>query len=657
MAETRPAVLPFEGAKIPFQLKATARWAPWTAQWNAKRGKFDKIPKRADVPEYGLSTASPDRWFTFAAAAAAYERGQPLLAGVGYVLTKPHGIVGVDLDGCVHDGQVADWAREIVDALASYTEISPSGNGLRIFCEGAADDWTNHTVGVEVYGGAEPRFLTVTGAHLVGTPLEVLAPPAGALEALRARYSSDEAKSETQLADMPEVLDDLVLPDPATLELPYAARDFLESGEHKGDRSRAVHAAAVALYQCGLADDEVFSLLAANPHAMEVALDHRRQDPDRALLYLWREHCLKAKPKGTRKVATAEDFDDVSAAPAPAPGGKAIRFQFQTLDEFSNQPLMSWLVKKVMPKAALGVIFGPTTAGKTFFALDLAMHLARGVAWFGNKVNATPVAYVCAEDPAGFSMRVRAYRQYHGLEAETVPLFVLGRTPSLLERDDTRDLIAALRAMPVAPGVVFFDTLSKVTLGADENSSQDMGRALAHCEAIHRATGAMVVLVAHPGKDSSKGVRGWSGLVPAADMTLALETEGDYRCATVVKVKNGVEGTVLPFRLNGVVLGQDEDGDEISSAVLLPAEKQAARRARPKYPNHRLLLETAVALLGLNDVLTTDELLVAAAARMHDERPDTRLDNCKRAAAAALDALVKTGYLRAVGGLVRIVEE
>lgn len=667
MAATTPDLRAFNGAAIPDELKAHPRWAPWRAAFNAKRGKFDKIPHRADTPEYGLSTANPDRWFTFKAAVSAYEREAPSFAGVGYVMTRPHGVVGVDLDDCVHDGHVADWAREIVEALASYTEVSPSGKGLRIFARGASDDWTNHTVGVEVYGGAEPRFLTLTGQHLPGTPEALRDVPVPALEALRARYGRDAERVDTPAQEMPELLDDLLLPDLAGLNIPYAARDFLVDGDTRGDRSRELHAAAVALFQCGLPDDEVLSLLASSPHAMEVALDHRRQDPDRALLYLWREHCIKAKPKGEqRRVATADDFEDVSEKNQPTAvaaqeqaasksgADKPLRFQFQTLDEFGDQPPMSWLVKKVVPKAALGLIFGPSTAGKTFFALDLAMHIAQGKDWCGHRVKQTGVAYICAEDPAGFSLRVKAYRSYHGLEQTHVPMMVLGRIPSLLERQDTKDLVAALHAVPNL-GVIFVDTLSKVTLGADENSSQDMGRALAHCEAIHRATGAMVVLIAHPGKDAARGVRGWSGLVPLADVVLSVDRDLDYRAATLTKVKNGMEGLEFPFKLNGMVVGEDEDGDPIESAVAVFGEAIEKARSLPKGGAQRMVLRVAEELAALSDQVLESELVAAAVAQMprdpHDEKRDTR----KQVAQRALKSLSESGHVVVQGGYVEVL--
>ncbi|MFD2298386.1 AAA family ATPase [Paracidovorax citrulli] len=664
--ELRPA---FNGAAIPDDLKALPRWAPWRATFNAKRGKFDKIPHRADVPEYRLSTANPDRWFTFRAAVSTYEREAPSFAGVGYVMTRPHGIVGVDLDDCVHDGHVADWAQEIVDALASYTEVSPSGKGLRIFARGEASDWTNHTVGVEVYGGAEPRFLTLTGQHLPGAPVALAAAPAGVLEGLRAQYGRDAERTEAPAVEMPELLDDFLLPALADLELPYAARDFLLEGDTRGDRSRELHAAAVALYQCGLSDDEVLSLLAASPHAMEVALDHRRQDPDRALLYLWREHCIKAKPKGElRRTATADDFDDVSgtdvAAGTPGAGtaheamaklGKPLRFQFQTLDEFEQGKPLSWIVKRILPQAELGAIYGPSGSGKSFFVLDLVYAITRGVEWRGRKVRQCGVGYVCAEGASGFRLRTRAYREYHGVDVVPAGLRILDGGPNFMERQDIRDLVAALRALPEMPELLVVDTLAQVTPGANENSAEDMGRALAHCKALQRATGAMVLLVAHTGKDESKGMRGSSVIRGALDVEISVARAGEYRAATITKMKDGQgEGDEHPFRLESVTLGIDEDGDAITTAVALPAAAVPVenRRNEGKGEHQQLVLRVAKALAALDDVVTESEIVEAAAEQLV---VTGKSDNRRRDVKRALNSLIDGNWLANDNGRIRVL--
>jgi primase-polymerase (primpol)-like protein len=157
-------------ANIPGFLKAHSRWAPFTLQLNTRRNKYDKIPKRADNVQANLSTNAPTRWFNFDAAVEAYHRHPGVVHGVGYCLTGPHGVVGVDMDGCSDTaGKPIDWALDVLhEALARgyYCERSPSGRGFHVFYEGKSDDWTDHDVGIEVYGGHGARFLTVTG-HLI----------------------------------------------------------------------------------------------------------------------------------------------------------------------------------------------------------------------------------------------------------------------------------------------------------------------------------------------------------------------------------------------------------------------------------------------------------------------------------------------------------
>ena len=85
------------------------------------------------------------------------------------MLTSDNGFVGVDLDH-VRDpttGETQEWAQDIVDRLDSYTEISPSGTGLRIFVHGALPSEGRKKGDFECYESG--RYLTVTGEHLEGT--------------------------------------------------------------------------------------------------------------------------------------------------------------------------------------------------------------------------------------------------------------------------------------------------------------------------------------------------------------------------------------------------------------------------------------------------------------------------------------------------------
>lgn len=311
----------FSTQTIPEQLKGIDRWAPWRLVYNKKRSEtqgrdvYDKVPHRADNPNFGISTAKPEQWFTFDAAVRAVERNPDKFDGVGFCITGQKDLVMVDLDDCVDaSGTVAPWADELVSTLDSYTELSPSGKGLRIVVYGTVPyDWTNHDVGIEVYAGHQNRFLTITGDHLLGTPAEVVRVQPGLLDGMAAKYAKERKTAEIIDLNMPDILDEILLPDPATLPISEAARAFLEYGATGDDRSGTLHATGIALYAAGLDDDTVFSLLVSNEYAMEVALDHRRQDSDRAMLYLWREHCVKARVKARAMVASPDEFEIVAA--------------------------------------------------------------------------------------------------------------------------------------------------------------------------------------------------------------------------------------------------------------------------------------------------------------------------------------------------------
>ena len=650
---------PFVGANIPPELREHARWAPWRAQWNEKRQKWDKIPCQPNG--YGLSTAKPERWLSYDAALAALHARPDQFAGLGYCMTGPHGLVGTDLDGCVKaDGTIEPWATEILGALGSYAEVSPSGNGLRIFSLGEVpEDWTNHEIGIEIYAGHEPRFLTVTGDMLPGFT-HMRAAPADAMAELSARYAREKAKATVITLQLPDLVDELALPDLNELAIDWHARDFLTEGTSRGDRSRELFNAAVALYAAGLRDDEVLSVLANSPHAMEVALDHRRQDADRALMYLWVEHAQKAKGRGTSRVATVDDFDDVSepAAPSatPASTAKPLRFAFETAEAFSHGQPLTWLIKRVLPKAEVGVLYGASGAGKSFLVTDLALAVATGTEWRGRRVMQGTVAYICAEGAGGFRLRLRALSEHTGVPLAGLPLHVLGEAPNLLEKQDVKDLVAALRTLP-GLALIVVDTLAQTTPGANENSGEDMGRALGHCKTLHRATGAMVLLVAHSGKDTTRGIRGWSGIKGALDVEIEVERSDKYRAATITKMKDGSgEGDEFAFSLQTVTLGLDGDGEEITSCVVQAGNNvpKAQRKTEPKGVWQQTVLRVAQSLLDLPGAVTATQLVEASVAEMppaEDGKKDRRRDNVLR----AVEALVAANRISLVGGAVAVL--
>lgn len=83
-------------------------------------------------------------------------------SGIGFELGD--GIAGVDIDHCIDDGEPSDFAKELIDDLQSYTEISPSGAGIHILCKGKLPDREGRKdkmLGLEMYDSV--RYFTVTG--------------------------------------------------------------------------------------------------------------------------------------------------------------------------------------------------------------------------------------------------------------------------------------------------------------------------------------------------------------------------------------------------------------------------------------------------------------------------------------------------------------
>lgn len=288
-------------AEIPEALKKHSnRWGPWRAK-KSPNGKLVKMP----------STGTGQPWGSFEQAARAIKKD----TGIGWQTTvKPeigldeHGIVAIDLDKCVAHGEIAPWAAEVVAKSATYAEFSPSGNGLRLFGfhNGWADMPPGHAANVEIYAGTSARYVTVTGHRLPDSPPDLREVSAEFLNWLEGLRAIPKAKHEVQPVDgakMPAMLPDAALPPLASLNLSERTLAFLAGESQDDDRSRALAAATADLYAHaaddgdGQRDATVLSLLWTSDAARGVALDHRGQDDDRALVYLWDQHCAKVRTR------------------------------------------------------------------------------------------------------------------------------------------------------------------------------------------------------------------------------------------------------------------------------------------------------------------------------------------------------------------------
>lgn len=250
-----------------------------------------------------------------------------------------------------------------------------------------------------------------------------------------------------------------------------------------------------------------------------------------------------------------------------------------------NQLVSGWLTKR-----GLSMLYGPSNAGKTFVALDIAMHIASGTPWRGCRVNGGATLYIAAEGGVGVRNRLAAFKREYP-EMASAPLTLL---PVGLDLHGQEDALAVCEIIPDAePALIVVDTLARSMGAGDENTAKDAAAFVRNCDLIREATGAHVMVVHHTGKDEDRGARGSSALRAAVDTEIHVSSEGEIICR---KQRDMAIADALHFNLRSVALGADENGDAVTSAVVEAAEA-------PK-PNPKLLSgKNEVAMQALYDAL------------------------------------------------------
>lgn len=156
---------------IPEEFKAIKQWVVYRfdpRETEKGSGAFSsKLGKPPVSPSSGnpLSWTDPKNFLSFEQAVNALKANKPgNLAGIGLVFTGKEPFSGVDVDSCIDQaGKLTDRAREIVDRLDSYTEVSPSGTGLRIIGRGKLPEGDNGGKHGDYEAYSAARFLTMTG--------------------------------------------------------------------------------------------------------------------------------------------------------------------------------------------------------------------------------------------------------------------------------------------------------------------------------------------------------------------------------------------------------------------------------------------------------------------------------------------------------------
>jgi hypothetical protein len=192
--------------------------------------------------------------------------GELMGAGsLGFVFKADDGLFGIDLDGCIgSDGELADWADQVIRELPTYAEISPSGTGVKLYGCGSLPSWlTKHKVAVntppvcdkspaiEAYDRG--RYFAFTGDRLAGAPAELTECPA--LGSVLSRFFPVAEPAKPALPRSEPVGDIPRRADAYLSRIPGAV-------SKQGGHNQTFRAACVLVLGFGLTPDEAYPLLA-----------------------------------------------------------------------------------------------------------------------------------------------------------------------------------------------------------------------------------------------------------------------------------------------------------------------------------------------------------------------------------------------------------
>lgn len=538
---------------VPEALKDLKGWLVWRLSHKEGVKKPLKMPFYVGgKPRSGTQGSADDRANMRSFDEALTYAKDHNYTGVGLAMLPEWNITALDFDNCIEE-LTGDIHPEVLAAIqGTYAEVSPSGTGVRAFIIGSHGNLKSlskeEDYGFELFSST--GFVTLTGNVINNCEISNINP--AALSLLCRRFT----EKPTILASEPSV-------DLSTIS--HALKYLNSSVDYPGwvQIGMAIH------YESNGSEEgfqlwDSWSANADNYPTEEFLRDKwdtfngagRTPVTGKSILHLARRNGMPDTPLEFAPLKEGEVSNFFNIRPVS---------QFMT-----EHKAAEWIIKDVLPKAGLGIIYGESGAGKSFIALDICSSIARHAPWNGIKTQLpkAKILYVVAEGATGFTKRIKAYCDANYIRPDHLNIDIISDvSPNLVDGISVDHLIRDMECHGPYDLIVM-DTFAQVTAGSNENSGEDMGKALNYCKRIHGVTGAMVILVHHSGKDSSKGARGHSSLVAAADVIISVSREEEDRKLKIVKMKDGDDMKEYGFKLAPYVVGTDSEGDDITSCVI-----------------------------------------------------------------------------------------
>ena len=250
------------------------------------------------------------------------------------------------------------------------------------------------------------------------------------------------------------------------------------------------------------------------------------------------------------------------------------------------------LMPGVFDEGAMTVIYGASNSGKTFFAMDIALHIAASMRWRDRQPRQGAILYMAHEGGRGAVNRVIAWRMHHGIS--DCPFFLVRSNVNLLDPDaDTNSVIATCKQIEdelgMAVKLIVSDTLARAMSGGNENNPEDMGRVVGNGDKIRNETTANLTWVHHSGKDEAKGARGHSSLRAATDteIEVSASADGGRRVARTTKQREMESGETYGFSLRPVEIAPSIDGRKPVASCVVEHDFEAVPERGKRQPTQQ----------------------------------------------------------------------
>jgi hypothetical protein len=291
------------------------------------------------------------------------------------------------------------------------------------------------------------------------------------------------------------------------------------------------------------------------------------------------------------------------------PGNTRRKFVLEPFESIKFDAHEEWLVKRLLPRRGVAVLYGKSQSFKSFIVSDLAWHIAAGWDWAGLRVLQVPVVYIAAEGAEGLRKRKEGWTLCHEQVPSPLPFYLIADAPNLgNEKGDLPDLIASIEGTGIKPGLIAIDTLAQ-TIGSQDENGAGMVAYVTNAQALARHFDALVIPVHHVGLGDDQRLRGHSSLHGAVDAQLLCERKPGMLISTVrlQKLKDEDSSKAFDVVMSRVVINHDEDGEEISTLVVESiGEERDGKAATPRRcavpAQCRLLMDSIVKTIDENGI-------------------------------------------------------